>query len=333
VSDNGLTLVTGASGFVGSHVVLKLLERGERVRVLKRAASPTKNLEGLGVETVTGDLTDPASLRHAVSGCRRLYHVAADYRLWARDPSSLYKSNVEGTRHLLEAARAAQVERMVYTSSVGALGIPKTGDGIGEESTPVTLHEMIGHYKRSKYLAEREVLAAAKTGLEVVVVNPSTPVGSQDVKPTPTGQMIVDFLNGRMPAYVETGLNLIDVEDVAQGHLLAMERGQTGQKYILGNQNLHFKEILELLSELSGRPAPKVRLPRPVVLSLGAMSTAASFITGRTPRVPLEGVRMAGKKMFFSAGKAVRELGLPQHSVKEALRKAILWFRENGYTQ
>lgn len=325
--------MTGASGFIGSHVVLKLLERGEQVRVLKRSTSPMKNLQGLSIEVVTGDLRDPASLKRAVAGCRIIYHVAADYRLWSPDPATLYRSNVEGTRNLLEAAYAQGVERIVYTSSVGTLGIPENGDSGGNEESPVTLQEMIGHYKRSKFLAEREALAAAKGGVPVVIVNPSTPVGSQDVKPTPTGQVIVDFLNGRMPAYVETGLNLVDVEDVAQGHLLAMEKGRVGERYILGNQNLAFKELLELLADISGHPAPRVRLPRPVVLGLGALSTGWSRLTGKPPAVPWEGVRMAGKKMFFDASKAVRELGLPQHSVREALRKAVHWFRENGYVQ
>ena len=328
---DGISLVTGASGFVGSHVVRQLLKRGAKVRVLVRRQSPIKNLEGLAVEVVPGDLTDPESVRRAVSGCRYLYHVAADYRLWSPDPRVLYRVNVQGTRNILEAADAAGVKRIVYTSTVGALGIPRNGGGPGNEETPVVLHDMIGHYKRSKFLAEAEVTAAAKTGVPVVIVNPSTPVGSMDVKPTPTGQMIVDFLNGRMPAYVDTGLNLVDVEDVARGHLLAMEKGQIGQRYILGNRNLTLKEILGILARISGRPAPEVQIPRGVALGLAAVSTGVSLLTKRPPRVPWEGVRMAGKKMFFDSSKALRELGLPQSSVEEALSKATAWFRGHGY--
>lgn len=354
MSDNDLTLVTGATGFVGCHVVRKLLARRERVRVLIRPRSPLQVLQGLDVERVTGDLTDRESVRRAIEGCRRVYHVAADYRLWAPDPAVLYQANVGGTRNVLEVARAAGVERIVYTSTVGAVGIPRNGGGpgseaglagseadlagseaglAGNEETPVTLQDMIGHYKRSKFLAEKEASAAAKSGVPVVIVNPSTPVGSMDVKPTPTGQMIVDFLNGRMPAYVETGLNLIDVEDVADGHLLAMEKGRVGERYILGCRNLTLKEILERLSVASGLPAPTVRLPRIAALALAAVSTGWSTLTRRPPRIPWEGVRMSGKKMFFDSSKAVRELGLPQNSVEEALRKAVAWFRENGYVK
>ncbi len=340
MSASDLTLVTGATGFVGCHVVRKLLARRERVRVLIRPRSPLQVLEGLDVERVTGDLTDRKSVRRAMEGCRRIYHVAADYRLWAPDPAVLYQANVEGTRNILEAARAAGVERIVYTSTVGAVGIPHDGGGpgreaglAGNEETPVALQDMIGHYKRSKFLAEREAAEAAKSGVPVVIVNPSTPVGSMDVKPTPTGRMIVDFLNRRMPAYVETGLNLIDVEDVADGHLLAMEKGRVGERYILGCRNLTLKEILEKLSAVSGLPAPTVRLPRMAALALAAVSTGLSALTRRPPRIPLEGVRMTGKKMFFDSSKAVRELGLPQNSVEEALRKAVTWFRRNGYVK
>ncbi|MBI3615741.1 MAG: NAD-dependent epimerase/dehydratase family protein [Candidatus Omnitrophica bacterium] len=333
MSGDGLTLVTGATGFVGSHVARKLLQSGERVRALVRRQSPLRNLEGLEVEFFYGDLTDRESVCQAVAGCRRVYHVAADYRLWAPDPALLYRTNVHGTRNILEAAQAAKVERIVYTSTVGALGIPHNGAGPGTEETPVTLQEMVGHYKRSKFLAEAEAAAAARAGVPVVIVNPSTPVGERDVKPTPTGQMIVDFLNGRMPAYVETGLNLVDVEDVAEGHILAMEKGRVGERYILGNQNLTLKQILDILSGISRRPAPTVRLPRAAALGLGAISTGISFITKRSPRVPWEGVRMAGKRMFFDSSKAVRELGLPQSSIEGALGKAVAWFRQNGYAR
>ncbi len=328
-----MNLVTGATGFVGSHVVSQLLARGEKVRVLVRPASPAKNLQGMEVETARGDLTDRASLKAAMAGCRRVYHLAADYRLWAAEPSALYLNNVVGTRNVLEIAREAKVERLLYTSTVGALGHAHNGAASvsANEQTPVTLAQMIGHYKRSKFLAEAEVMAAARAGLPVVIVNPSTPVGSRDIKPTPTGQMIVDFLNGRMPAYVETGLNLIDVEDVAAGHLLAMEKGQVGQRYILGHRNLSLKEILDLLAKVSGRPAPTVRLPHAVALGVAAVSTLGSWVTRRPPLVSWESVRMSRKKMFFDSSKAVRELGLPQGSVEEALSKAVHWFRKNGY--
>ena len=327
-----MDLVTGATGFVGSHVVSQLLARGGKVRVLVRPGSPAKNLQGMEVERFQGDLTDLGSLKAAMAGCRGVYHVAADYRLWAPDPSALYRNNVVGTRNMLEAAREAKVERMVYTSTVGALGHAHDGCGADEE-TPVSLHDMIGHYKRSKFLAEAEVTAAARAGLPVVIVNPSTPVGSRDVKPTPTGRMIVDFLNGRMPAYVETGLNLIDVEDVAAGHLLAMEKGQPGRRYILGHRNLSLKEILEMLSKISGRPAPTVRLPHAVALGVAAVSTLGSLVTRRPPLVSWESARMSKRKMFFNSDKAVRDLGLPQGSVEEALSKAVFWFRKNGYVR
>ena len=329
---HGMTLVTGATGFVGSHVVRKLVQCGNGVRVLARKHSPLKNLQDLSIEIVTGDLTDPESLHRAIVGCSYIYHVAADYRLWAPDPSALYKTNVQGTKALLDAARSARVKRIVYTSTVGVLGIPSNGVP-GNEESPVQLQDMVGHYKRSKFLAEAEVMAAVKAGDPVVIVHPSTPVGSMDIKPTPTGQMIVDFLNGRMPAYVETGLNLIDVAYVDQGHLQAMERGRVGERYILGHQNLRFKEILEILGNVSGRPAPRLCLPRSFAMGLAAVSTSLSFVTGRPPRVPWEGVRMAGKKMFFDSGKAVRELGLPQGPIEEALAKAVFWFRQNGYVK
>ncbi len=332
MSSSGVTLVTGATGFIGSHVVHKLLRFGEKVRVFARESSSMKNLEGLGLDVVFGDMADRHSLKKAMSGCRRVYHIAADYRLWSPDPSVLYRANVQGTRNVLEIASEFRVEKIVYTSSVGVLGILSGGLPASEE-TPASLQEMIGHYKRSKFLAEKEAVAAAKAGVPVVIVNPSTPVGAMDIKPTPTGQMIVDFLNGRMPAYVDTGLNLIDVEDVAEGHLLAMERGITGQKYILGNKNLTLKEILGLLSKVSGKPAPKVRLPRAVAYAAAFVSTGVSRFTRRPPKIPLEGVRMSRKKMFFDASKAVRDLGLPQNSVEQALLKAVVWFRQNGYVR
>ncbi|MCM8811549.1 MAG: NAD-dependent epimerase/dehydratase family protein [Candidatus Omnitrophica bacterium] len=327
-----VVFVTGATGFVGSHVVLKLLERGKRVRVFARRSSNLKNLKGLDVEMVYGDLTDAKSIREAMRGCRQVYHVAADYRLWAPQPAAIYQNNVQGTRNVLEAASQEKVEKIVYTSTVGALGFSQDGSP-STEQTAVTLEDMVGHYKRSKFLAEQEAMAAAKAGFPVVIVNPSTPVGAMDIKPTPTGQMIVDFLNGRMPAYVETGLNLIDVEDVAEGHLLAMETGRVGEKYILGNENLSLKEILEMLSRISGLASPKIRLPRGIALGIACVSTGWGRLTGRTPRVPLEAVRMSKKKMYFDSSKAVKHLGLPQRPVQDALQKAVVWFRQNGYVR
>jgi len=327
-----VALVTGASGFVGSHVVRRLVQRGEQVRVLVRRSSPLTALEGLPVETAYGDVRDAASVTAAAQGCRWVYHVAADYRLWARRPRELYKTNVTGTVTVLTAAQRAGVERIVYTSTVGALGYPADGRPATEE-TPVTLAMMIGHYKRSKFLAEQEARCLAAEGCPVVIVNPSTPVGAWDLKPTPTGRMIVDFLNGRMPGYVETGLNVVDVEDVAEGHWLAMQRGRVGERYILGGRNLTLAEILAILARASGRPIPRVKVPWVVAYAAAWGSTALAWVTGRSPTIPLEGVRMARHRMFFDAGKAVRELGLPQHPVEEALATAVRWFRDHGYVR
>lgn len=322
-------LVTGGTGFVGAHVVRALLARGDAVRCLVRAGSDLANLEGLAVEQATGDLRDADSLRAAADGVTQLYHCAADYRLYCRDPEDLIRTNVEGTRAVLAAAEEAGVERIVYTSSVGALGLVPGGSA--DEETPVSLEGMIGHYKRSKFLAEREADAAAKRGVPVVIVNPSTPVGDLDIKPTPTGKMIVDFLNRKMPAYVKTGLNLVDVRDVAQGHLLAAEKGKVGEKYILGHRNMTLKEILDLLAEITGLPAPRVRLPRAVPLVAAAVDTGIARLLGREPKVPLEGVRMSKYMMFFDGSKAVGELGMPQSSIRAALERAVAWFRANGY--
>lgn len=325
-------LVTGGTGFVGSHVVRRLVAEGIPVRVLARRHSSTRALEGLPVELVYGDLRQPETLPSAVAGCRWLFHVAADYRLWCRDPRELYRTNVDGTAALLAAARqAGGVERIVYTSSVGALGLNQDGRPANEE-TPVTLAEMVGHYKRSKYLAEQEALRAAREGAPLVLVHPSTPVGPGDWKPTRTGQMIVDFLNGRMPAYVDTGLNLIAVEDVAEGHWLAATRGRVGERYILGCRNLTLREILQMLAKITGRPAPRWRMPLPLALFLGHLDQwVEGGLLRREPKIPLEGVRMARKKMFFDAEKAVRELGLPQSPVEDALARAVAWYREHGY--
>jgi dihydroflavonol-4-reductase len=327
-----MDLVTGGTGFVGTHVVRALLARGCAVRCLVRPQSRRENLEGLSVEIAEGDVTDPASLARAIAGIATLYHCAADYRLWARDPGELQRANVEGTDNVLKAAAAARVARVVYTSSVGALGL--TPDGTpADETTPVSRADVVGNYKKSKFDAERVAEAWAGRGLPVVIVNPSTPVGERDVKPTPTGQMIVDFLNRRLPAYVDTGLNLVDVRDVAQGHLLAAEKGRIGEKYILGNRDMTLKEILETLAGLTGLSAPRIRLPHAVPLAAAAAATWAAHLTGRPPRVSLESVRMSRHRMFFDAGKAVRELGLPQTPVEDALGRAVAWFRENGYVR
>lgn len=324
------TLVTGGSGFVGRAVVVELLAAGREVRVLARRPDHPA-LAKLPVETVRGDLRDPTSLTGALQGCDRLFHVAADYRLWVPDPKEMYAVNVQGTKDLLAAAAAAGIERVVYTSTVGTLGNP--GDGApGTEDTPVTLDDMMGHYKRSKFLAEQVVLDFVHKGLPVVLVHPSAPVGPWDSRPTPTGQMIVDYLKGRMSAYLETGLNLIHVRDVARGHLLAEAKGRVGEKYILGNQNLSLSGIFQILAEITGIPAPKVRLPYWPILALAYVNEFwASYLTRKPPRMPLAGVQMAKKFMYFDSSKAVRELGLPQTSVRQALTEAVDWFREHGY--
>ena len=323
-------LVTGASGFVGGAVVRALVQAGTDVRVLSRRGSDRQNFSNLPVEEVHGDLRDPASLRNALTGCRQLYHVAAHYALWAKDPSIFYDVNVTGTRTLLEAARDVGTERIVYCSTIGAIGLPP-GGGLGSENTPVSLDQMAGHYKRSKYLAEQEVLKLAKAGLPVVIVNPSAPVGASDVKPTPTGQVIVDFMKGRMPAYIETGMNIVDVDDVAAGHLLAMQKGRIGERYILGNKNLMLREVFEILSRLTGVKAPTIKFPRLAILPLAYLNQWIANLTGQPPRIPLEGVKMAKYKMHYDCGKAIRELGIPQTPPEVALEKAVRWFREHGY--
>jgi dihydroflavonol-4-reductase len=326
----GKVLVTGASGFIGANVARLLVERGEDVRVLVRPTSDRGNLAGLPLEVSLGDLRDADAVRRAVRGCRRVFHVAADYRFWARDPRELYRSNVDGTVHVMEACLAEGVERVVYTSTVGTIGLsalPRPCD----EATPLLEGQLTSHYKRSKLAAERAALSYAARGLPLVVVNPSAPVGPWDAKPTPTGQVIVDFLRRRLPAVVDTGLNVVHVRDVAEGHLLAAERGRVGERYILGNQNMTLAEIMTELSHLTGLPAPRVRLPYAVAWTAGAVSTAlATFITHRPPAVALEAVRMARRRMFFDAGKAVRELGLPQTPVRAAFQDAIAWFEEKG---
>lgn len=320
-------LVTGATGFLGWHIARKLMERGYGIRLLVRPTSRLREMEG--ADARPGDLRDRDSLERAAAGCGVVYHVAADYRLWAERPEELYASNVDGTRHLLEAAVKAGVERMVYTSTVGCIGIPK--EGVGDERTPVSLDSMTGHYKRSKFLAEQEVLGRAARGFPVVVVNPTAPVGDHDWKPTPTGRMIVDYLRGRMPAYVDTGLNLVDAADTALGHLLACERGRTGERYILGGENLTLREIFSKLAAITGIPAPRVRLPYALAHAAGLASTAWAGWTGRAPRVPIEGVRMARKKMFVNTAKAASELDFRAGPAGAALGRAVDWFRANGY--
>jgi dihydroflavonol-4-reductase len=311
-------------------VVTELLLAGAQVRVLARNPEHPA-LAGLGVEVAAGDLRDPASLARAVEGCSRVFHVAADYRLWVPDPQVMYAINVEGTRNLLAAAAAAGVERVVYTSTVGALGNP--GDGTpGNEETPVSLGEMVGHYKRSKFLAEQVALDFARKGLPLVVVNPSTPVGPWDWRPTPTGQMLVDFLKGRMPAYLETGLNLVRVQDVARGHLLAAEKGRVGEKYILGHENLSLSRIFQMLGEISNLPAPKVKLPYWPVLGLAYINEFwAKYLSRGTPRLTVTAIRMAKKYMYFDNTKAVKYLGWTLTPVRRALEEAVEWFREHDY--
>jgi dihydroflavonol-4-reductase len=322
-------LVTGATGFVGAAVARALLGAQWQVRVLARRGSDRRNLQGLDVEVSVGDLGDPDSLRRAAQGCEGLFHVAADYRLGARDPSELYRANVEGTRNVLSAAHRSGVQRIVYTSSVATIGIPADGTP-GDEQSANSLQNMIGHYKRSKYLAEEVVREAARGGISVVIVSPSTPVGPGDVKPTPTGLLVLDAAAGRMPAYVDTGLNIVHVDDVAAGHLLAYQRGQAGERYILGGQDMSLREILEMIARLEGRSPPRLRLPYGLVLPMAYLAEGFARLSGRTGRITLEGVRMSRKKMFFSSAKAARELGYQWRPPEQAFADAIRWFRDNG---
>ena len=324
------TLVTGATGFVGSHVARQLVEAGEPVRVLVRPDSNLRLLQGLRAERVEGDLRDLDSLERAIKGVRRVFHVAADYRLWSRHPDEIYQSNVLGTRALFEVAARHGVERVVYTSTVATIAVPSAGE-LPNEQTEATLAQMIGHYKRSKFLAEQEAKNAATAGLPVVIVNPTTPVGPGDWKPTPTGRILVDFLNGKMPAYVDTGLNLAPVEDVAAGHLLAAERGRIGERYILGGRNMTLKEILEVLSAITGRPAPRVKLPHAIALAAGYADQWISRITRREPQIPVEGVKMSRHRMFIASDKAERELGYRPGSVEAALERAVRWYQASEY--
>jgi dihydroflavonol-4-reductase len=325
------TLVTGATGFLGSHVARQLVAAGESVRVLIRPTSNLQALDGILAERVQGELNDVPSLERAVAGMRRVFHVAADYRLWARNPDEIYETNVQGTRRLLDAAARAGAERFVYTSTVATIAVPNHGAKLPNEDTRATLDQMVGHYKRSKFLAELEALKAAGSGLPVVIVNPTAPVGPGDWKPTPTGRIIVDFLGGKIPAYVDTGLNLAPVEDVAAGHLLAADRGRIGERYILGGRNMTLKEILEALASIAGRPAPRVRLPHAIALAAGYADEFFSRMSGREPRIPIEGVKMSRHRMFIDSDKAERELGYKPGSVETALERAVRWYTDHGY--
>ncbi len=323
--------VTGATGFLGSHVARVLSEQGADLRLLVRSSSNLKNLEGLKADTASGDLRDPASLEKAMCGCDTVFHVAADYRLWVRDPNEMYRSNVDGTRAILEAARRNGVKRMVHTSSVATIGFQKNG-ALADEDSPVSLADMIGHYKRSKFMSEQLALEAGRSGMHVVTVNPTTPVGEQDVKPTPTGRIVLDFLKKKFPAYVETGLNLVDVRECARGHVAALEKGKSGERYILGGENLTLKQILDRLGKITGLPSPRIKLPYIFAFATGVVD---EMVTGRLlngePRATIDTVRMGSKKMYASSDKAERELGWKIVPVGDALRRAVDWFRANGY--
>jgi len=320
-------LVTGATGFVGWHVARALLDRGQSVRALARNPTALRELDG--IDAIQGDLRDPASLQRAVAGCATVYHVAADYRLWTRDAKEMHRSNIDGTRAMLNAARQAGVERFVYTSTVGCIAVP-TG-GIGDETMVAQIADMQGPYKESKLLAEHVALEFARDGFPVVVVNPTAPVGDHDFKPTPTGKIIVDFVRGAMPAYLDTGLNVVDVRDVAQGHLAACERGRVGERYILGAENMTLQQIFAALSPVAGRKPPAVQIPYAVAYVAGVVSTAWANVTGHEPRAPLDGVKMARKKMWVRHDKATRELGYTPGPASKALARAVEWFRTHAY--
>jgi dihydroflavonol-4-reductase len=326
-----LAFVTGATGFVGSHVARALAAQGADLRLLVRSGSDLRNIQELQAERVMGDLRDAVSLKKAVAGCDVVFHVAADYRLWVRDPDEMYRSNVEGTKAILEASRESKVRRVVYTSSVATMGFQSNGHLANEES-PVSLANMIGPYKRSKYMAEELAIEAGKSGMDVVVVNPTTPVGERDIKPTPTGRIVVDFLKKKFPAYVDTGLNLVDVAECAQGHIAALEKGRSGERYILGGENLTLKQILDRLADITGLPSPKIRVPYVVALATGVVDQVVTgYIRNREPRATIDAVRMGRKKMFVSSGKAEHDLGWKTVPVNAALRRAVEWFRANGY--
>ena len=323
------TLVTGASGFLGSHVARQLVARGDAVRVLLRPSSQTRAIDDLPVERVRGDLRDSASLERALAGVRCVFHVAADYRLWARDPQDIYESNVTGTKNLLAAARRAGIEQFIYTSTVATVAVDRPN--LPNEETASALHEMIGHYKRSKWLAEEEALKAAHEGLPVIVVMPTTPVGPFDWKPTPTGKIIVDFLNAKMPGYVETGLNFVAVEDAAEGHLLAAERGKARGRYLIGAENLTLKQVLDSLARITGLAAPRLKIPHSLALGVAYAEAAFSRLVGREPQIPVEGVKIARHLMFVDCSRAQRELGFRPGPVEAALERAVRWYEANGY--
>jgi dihydroflavonol-4-reductase len=325
------TFVTGATGFLGAHVARVLAGHGADLRLLVREKSNTSNIDGLNAERAIGDLREPATLERAISGCETVFHVAADYRLWVRDPDQMFRSNVEGTRNLLEAARKAHVRRVVYTSSVATMGF--TGNGHpADETSPVSLADMIGPYKQSKFMAEQVALEAGRSGQDVVVVNPSTPVGEMDIKPTPSGRIVVDFLKQKFPAYVDTGLNLVDATECAGGHVLALERGRSGERYILAGENLTLKQLLDRLAAITGLPSPEVKVPHFVALGAAVVDEVVTGrILGREPRATIDAVRMGRKKMFVSSAKAERELGWKIVPVDAALRRAADWFRAKHY--
>lgn len=323
------TLVTGASGFLGSHVARQLVARGEQVRVLMRPSSTNRAISDLSLDYVTGDLREPASLDRALAGVTRVFHVAADYRLWARKSRDIYDSNVGGTKNLVEAAKRAGVEKFIYTSTVATIAVHRPA--LPNESTDAKLEEMVGHYKRSKWMAEREALAAAKDGLPVTVAMPTTPVGPGDWKPTPTGKIILDFLNGKMPGYVETGLNFVGAEECAAGHLLVAEKGKVGERYLLGGENMTLKQLLDALSKITGLPAPSLKIPHGLALGVAYMNTAFSRLVGKEPGIPVEGVKIARHMMFVDCSRAQRELGFRPGPVAAALERAVRWYEANGY--
>ena len=326
-------LVTGATGFLGWHIARRLLDRGEKVRLLVRDPSGGATALGelKGAEIARGDLRDADSVARAVDGCGIVYHAAADYRLWVRRPEEMYRSNVDGTRNVFDAARKSGVERCVYTSTVGCIGIPQ--GGVGDESVPVGLDAMAGPYKRSKYQAEQVALEFARGGVPVVIVNPTAPIGDHDFRPTPTGKIVVDFLRGAMPAFLDTGLNVVYAGDVAEGHFAACERGRVGERYVLGGENLTLQQIFEKLALVTGKKAPRMRIPYAVAYAAGVASTSWASVTGKEPRAPLDGVRMARKKMWVRHDKAARELGYTARPATEALRQAAEWFQANGYCE
>jgi dihydroflavonol-4-reductase len=325
------TLVTGAAGFLGSHVARQLVARGEEVRVLLRASSSNRAISDLSLEYVTGDLRDVGSLERAMAGMRRVFHVAADYRLWAKRPQDIYDSNVGGTRNLLAAAKKAGIEQLIYTSTVATIAVDRPQ--LPNEFTDSNLGEMVGHYKRSKWMAEQEVLKAAKEGLPAIVAMPTTPVGPWDWKPTPTGKIIVDFLNGKMPGYVETGLNFVGVEECAAGHLLVSEKGRIGERYLLGAENLTLKQLLDTLAKITGLAAPSMKIPHGVALGVAYVESAFSRLIGKEPQIPVEGVKIAQHMMFVDCSRAKKELGFAPGPVAAALERAVRWYQANGYVK